>query len=133
MTAQTLHCVNVIQARRPGARTNSVALKLVLASSEEEALRRVAAEADDSDLIRYRNAFAPTDVFTWSYQTWNTEDVRTSGGRPARTIAPVCARDAARFWEHVVPHFKLDPAFDFDSTPEVILGYLKAYDRETDA
>ena len=133
MTAQTLHCVNVIHPLRSGARTHSVALKLVLASSEQEAMRRVAADADDGDLITYRNAFDPADVFTWSYQTWTKEDVKTSSGRPARSIAPVRAHDRAKFWEHVVPHFNLDPAFDFDSTPEVILGYLKAYDRETDA
>jgi hypothetical protein len=129
MTAPTIHCVNVIHPRRSGARTHSVSLKLVLAISEKEALRRVAAESDDGDLIRYRNAFEPAEVLTWSWQSWTRDDVASSSARPARALSPVTERDRARFWEDVVPYFGLDTSFDYEATPEVLLGYLKAYDR----
>jgi hypothetical protein len=108
-------------------------MKLVLAASEQEALSRVAAESGDEELISYRNAFEPTDVFTWSWQTWSRDDVETSSARRARAIAPVRASDRARFWGDVVPHFKLDPSFDYDGQPDIMLGYLKAYDRAMEA
>lgn len=133
MTNRTLHCVNVILPRNYGARTHSVALKLVLATSADEALRKVAADCSDDELISYRNEFDADEVTTWSYQTWSRLDVEHASVRKARSIAPVSARARARFWEDVVPYFKLDTSFDYEAAPEVLLGYLKAYERAMEA
>lgn len=80
MPIANLHCVNVIEPRRPGCRTHSVRLVLVSASSGPEALRKVAcslSEYDGDCRVQYRNSFceaADSDTLTWTHQTWSRSD-----------------------------------------------------------
>lgn len=94
MPLTNLHCVNVIEPRRPGCRTHSVRLVLVSAGSEIEAIRKVAlslSEYDGDCRVKYRNAFNEADdpdTLTWSYQTWSREDANVGGlARDIRAIA----------------------------------------------
>lgn len=80
MPMTNIHCVNVIQPRRPGCRTHAVRLVLVQASGPDEAVRKVAASLSKYDAdcrVGYRNSFGEADdkdTLIWSYQTWSRED-----------------------------------------------------------
>lgn len=71
-----IHCVNVIEPRRPGARSRDVKLMLVVASSEYEAMCLVAAEEPDDVRLLHRNAFEPGETVRWITQSWTNDDVK---------------------------------------------------------
>lgn len=80
MPLPNIHCVNVVEPRRPGARTHSVRLVLVTARTPDEAVRKVAASLSPYDLdcrVGYRNSFCEADdldTLAWSHQTWTRDD-----------------------------------------------------------
>lgn len=94
MPLSNIHCVNVVEPRRSGARTHSVRLVLVSASSPDEAVRKVAASLSsyDSDCrVGYRNSFCEADdpdTLTWSHQTWTRDDAAGYGQLASELRSP---------------------------------------------